>query len=385
MINQIHRIPKYWLFLVLATTVVACHSFQKEDQTSELISNPEYGVWQQQDEQPIQFEEVQRYGAEMEPDEAILSEITHIFTDDSLNVYILDNESNKLISFYPDGELRWTAGEKGRGPGDFENPRSMVWDGETDIYISNIYDTRIDQFDISGRYVKTLPLSETFENTPFGLTIIGLIENHLLIFAGMDAEFAGTFFLLDPKNPSEPLRSFVISLTGDVEVPPGMHEFSTVSIIDDQIVIPDLKRYALYFYNPDSIKTRSVVRDFNYIVRPGFFDNGTDRYIGTFSKINDVLKLSTDYYVTSAYWVKGIKDPDEVLQKFITGVAKGMEYHSTIDLYDKDWNLLYSLESDKNINPEIGQPAHVDQRGDLYTFSFVPYPHVKRLKVTVDK
>ncbi|MEX0720021.1 MAG: hypothetical protein WD059_05085 [Balneolaceae bacterium] len=377
------------IIVIILSTILACSDTTSDkiitEETAAVITNPEYGEWQTMEDPPVEFEVVQTFGADQEPLEATLSHVTDVFTDDSLNVYILDHESNKLVSFTPDGEFRWASGKKGKGPGDLENARSMTWDGEELIYIGNIYGSRIDRFNLQGTFLETLSVPENLETSMFGNKIVGFMAGKLVLFSGLDAEFAGNFYITEPGDFLQLVNSYTINLTGDVKVPLGMHEFSLPSIYSDQIIIPDVKNYSFHIYE-ESFKNQNIVnREFDWIVRPGFYIDGEDRMMGTFSAVNKVLKFGSGYYISSAYWVKGIQDPDRLLSDYINGKIEGMEYQSTIDLFNEDWELLYSLEADRNINPDFGQPIHIDREGNLYAYSFDPYPHLKKIKVIFEQ
>lgn len=368
------------LFLTLVIAV-ACTD-QESKKSGLIISNPEYGTWQNMDEPPVRFEVVQTFGADQEPVEATLSNVTDIFTDDSLNVYILDHETNKLLSFSPDGSLRWASGEEGRGPGDFENARSMAWDGGGSIYIGNIYGMRIDHFDMGGTFIETIVIPEDLENSLYGNTILDFKADKLILLSGVDAKFGANFHVMEIQDSMNLVNSYTIDLSDDFEVPVGMHEFSSPAILDGRVVVPDVTSYRIHVYDDEFNKQRVITRDVPWIVRPGFYDDGEDRMMGTFSGINDVLQFNSGHYLSSAYWVEGIQDPDKLLSDFINGKVEEMEYKSSIDIFSEDWELLYSIEEDRNINPELGQPIHVDKEDYLYSYSFDPYPHLKKIKVT---
>jgi hypothetical protein len=71
----------------------------------------------------------------------------------------MDNAQSKLISVSSEGSLRWMIGEKGKGPGDFEN----VWDIlilDNSILVSNINSSRLDYFDFEGNFIKSIPLAK---------------------------------------------------------------------------------------------------------------------------------------------------------------------------------------------------------------------------------
>jgi hypothetical protein len=374
----------YFVTLTFLLITISCDD-PEQRHSSKLINNPEYGSWQTMNETPVNFEILQTFGTEVEPQEATLSHISDVFTDDSLNVYILDHESNKLVSFLPNGKLRWSSGGEGRGPGDFENARTMAWDGENGIYVGNLYGMRVDKFDMQGNFVESLNVPGELEKSLHGNHIVGFNNDKLVVLSGIDAKFSATFSSIEVGDSLHLIDSHNIDLTGSVEVPVGMHQFSSPTMIDEHYIIPDVKNYSIHVYDKDFEKLTVVNRDVPWIVRPGFMDDGDNRMMGTFSEINDVLKFNSGYYLSSAYWVKGIDDPDKLLSDFVNGKIEGMDYKNTIDIFSEDWELLYSIEEDRNINSELGQPVHVDNEDNLYAYSFNPYPHLKKLKVSINE
>ena len=57
------------------------------------------------------------------------------------------------------------------------------------------------------------------------------------------------------------------------------------------------------------------------------------------------------------------------------------EFRNTTDIYDQDFQLLYSIETDEFINQELGLISHSDSEGFVYSINFSPYPHVKKFKL----
>lgn len=58
---------------------------------------------------------------------------------------------------------------------------------------------------------------------------------------------------------------------------------------------------------------------------------------------------------------------------------------NSIDFFNRNGDLLYSMEDTETTIPEIGEPAFVDQNGKLYTKTDLPYPQVRRYFVKISE
>jgi hypothetical protein len=77
-------------------------------------------------------------------------------------LYVLDNQDLKVVVFNPDGTLRRVfAGTKGHGPGEFDRPRDIALTNAGEVYVLDQSLSRIEVFDTSGVYRRTLILGTT--------------------------------------------------------------------------------------------------------------------------------------------------------------------------------------------------------------------------------
>ena len=72
------------------------------------------------------FPEVYRVGGLSAPDWAQFTERGDLGFDASGNLYVLDAEAFRVIVINPAGELVRTVGQRGEGPGDFQDPTALV-------------------------------------------------------------------------------------------------------------------------------------------------------------------------------------------------------------------------------------------------------------------
>jgi len=375
---------RFFVTVMLTSLLISCsEKSQKESSENKMIiSNPEYGIWQDREVPPFEFELVQTFGAEVAPENEILGAVTAMFTDKEQNLYILDNRLSKLLSFDKTGQLRWVSGKSGRGPSDFENAWKMIWDGKQTIYISNIARSRIDLFSLDGTFIKTLNVNNEKLK---GFNIHGFVEDKMVVSRSISGSFAKEFFFINPENTDSISSSFIVDLTGELNIPQGMSWFSNVSILNDQLVIAGMSDYSYTFYDSDSTKIKQVNRDFSNIMRAGFFQNDNGRSIGSMGGLNQFLKVGNEFYISTAGWPTNIDDPDQYMKDLNSGKDRKAVYRNTTDIFDENFKLLYSIESDGYINEELGLINHADDKGYVYSINFSIYTHIKKYKLVINE
>jgi hypothetical protein len=64
---------------------------------------------------------------ELGKNEFMFASIASVCEDPSGNLYVLDRMEHKVLKFSPEGKLTHTFGQKGQGPGDFQNPHLLAF------------------------------------------------------------------------------------------------------------------------------------------------------------------------------------------------------------------------------------------------------------------
>ena len=59
-----------------------------------------------------------------------------------------------MLKFDPDGNFIKSWGGKGKGPGEFDLPHSLVFDAQGLLYIADRNNARIQVFDADGNYIR---------------------------------------------------------------------------------------------------------------------------------------------------------------------------------------------------------------------------------------
>src|SRR5699024_7891536 len=98
-----------------------------------IVNNPEQGLWQNIEKQPLTFELERVYGNNKNILFPRVILLQGPVADQKGNIYVLDAKSSVLYSFAPNGKLKWKKGQPGRGPGDFLKPRGLI------IHDGNLY------------------------------------------------------------------------------------------------------------------------------------------------------------------------------------------------------------------------------------------------------
>lgn len=122
---------------------------------------------------------------------------TLLFSADAVSTgdsgfWVLDRAAHRVAHFDWEGSLRWYAGRRGSGPGEFLNPRALHADHEGAIHILDAANARISSFDVAGRLVAELSLAEldgtlhTFALAPDG--IFGMLTDGELVPVRVDRE-----------------------------------------------------------------------------------------------------------------------------------------------------------------------------------------------------
>jgi hypothetical protein len=67
----------------------------------------------------------------------IFGSIASLCEDENNNFYVLDRLEHKVLKFSPEGNLLLTFGQKGQGPGDFQNPHFITYSPEKLIVVAD--------------------------------------------------------------------------------------------------------------------------------------------------------------------------------------------------------------------------------------------------------
>jgi hypothetical protein len=98
-------------------------------------------------------------GAGKTKDEKIFSSVSHLNIDTLGNIYIVDMRDAQVKEFDKDGKFIKTIGRKGQGPGEFNMPDMVLFNetGRT-FYVFDLLTRRFSLFDLDGHFIRSIPV-----------------------------------------------------------------------------------------------------------------------------------------------------------------------------------------------------------------------------------
>lgn len=370
--------------LVCVGTIAGCSARNAEIEDDGLtIHNPHHGLWQDRNEVPVRFELEQVFGADEEPVDAILGGVQHSLVDADGNVYLFDPTSSRLVGFAPDGSVRWSTGQEGQGPGEFQRVRGLVWNGLDQLYVLNQSGNLLETYGTDGVHRGGVSVDLDSLNFP---GLVGFVQPDLFVFETFAPSGLGTRLVLARRGDSwKQVGSIEEDQSQSAPVVEHIYSGPDVRVIGEKIIVGHISQYRFATYDTTGSLVRVIRRDMHDLVRPGRFQKNGMRAIGTFSQLGPFLRLRSGHALAYAGWAANIDDPDEAIKSMVeSDDAITPEWVHEIDVYDAMDRLLYTIPGDGYF-PEIGHPEFVDAAGRLYTSVHEPYPQLRRYRVVIDE
>jgi hypothetical protein len=362
--------------LLIACLLGGCSSGEPAS-GSLIVENPYRGALQD-DGLPFTFVADQVFGAEEEPAEALLSWVRSAVVDREGNVIVLDGD--RLISFSPDGNVRWIHDEQGEGPGEISGAwNGLVYDGGDRFFLNNQQSTRLDMFALDGTFVESIPVSD------FGLerlSLVGFLDDGRAVGSAFYGRSYGVqMSILDPVRDWRITDGFSVDQSREGD--PVSGGSPGTSLLDGWIAVRNLNRYQITLHESDGDTVRIIRRNVPNYTRPIAIDNwGIAAYSGMLTPV----RLASGYTILRASWPEYIGDEAEIRSLVEAGRDGEITPHNTIDIFDRDWRLLYSITGEELDSLALGTPLFADSSGYLYTSQRAPYPRLVRylVKETVE-
>ncbi|MTI89723.1 MAG: hypothetical protein FH748_17360 [Balneolaceae bacterium] len=371
------RYPLLLPIIIISLVTFSCSDSPPEEVNAKdgFVNNPTWGKYQDSENPPVQLVLEDSIKVQFHGDD-ILTGFTSLITDSNGNFYFLDRRQNKLISASPDGSVRWVTGQKGRGPGDFEYARNMIIHDDV-LLISNLSGSRLDRFDLSGNFIASQPFDK---ETSFA-SLVGITSQDVLVINSfLRGALGSNIYTFDYSQDSlQLINNFEIDQSGDLEIPKGVSAGIAVQLVDEFIIAGSTVDYSLTTYNLEGKLIKKITRDFDKIVRPGFYSTEQSRGIRTFGGLGSAKVFPNGYFIVEAFWPTNVSDPDKIAED-----SHGLEIinRNSTDFYDPDGTLLYSITGE-GFSPERGTIKHIDPYGNAYKVKTDPEPTIYSYKLKV--
>lgn len=346
------------------------------------VENPADGIWQDREPAPLRFELEQVYGAESEPAEAIIGAIRSVAIDDAGNVYVLDRQPLQVVSFAPDGSVRWRAGREGGGPGELEGTRGIVVNGR-ELYLLNRGGTAVDTWDAdSGAYRSTHSLVglELGFGSPAGFippdTLV--LERTLMGGTGVTVSLVGL------SDPAEIRAQFTHDDLPDSPLPEHFGMEVDAVLRGNRVVLGSTGTYHFRVLDSAGQPQRVVSRDVDYLVGAGVYSTDTGSTIAGFGGLYAPVQLASGHWLARVVWPTNVEDPN-VATRMMMNDELVPEFNTSYDLFDPEGRFLYSLVFENTREGEYGTRLMLGPDGALYTQATEPFPQVRRYRVLIEE
>ena len=175
-----------------------------------VISNDE-PRWEPEDRWQI-LEEL-RLGSDTGDDAILFGSIRSFDVDVRGQVYVLDDQSQEIHVFDPDGKLIRTVGREGAGPGEFERAAAVDVSHTGEIWVMQMQKGQLTILDAGGNYQRTEQINSTgwdFWPYPGGFDQLGRYnafvlshdgENTIRLLARFDQSFTPLDTIALPQSP----------------------------------------------------------------------------------------------------------------------------------------------------------------------------------------
>ncbi len=351
------------------------------------VSNPAGGLWQEREPAPLRFELEQVFGVEAEPTEAIIGQPLGVAVDDDQNLYVLDRQLSHIISFAPDGSVRWIAAREGQGPGELYQPRSMAQMGGA-LYVVNQSSTIVSIWDTNGDYHGSQPLQEIGVDRS---ALAGALPPDLLVFAGTLMGKTGvSVTVVKIGEPWEVTAHFEHDALPDDTLAQHFGMSVDARTTDGSIAVGGNTNYDLRLFDRDGKLARVITREVDYLRPAGTHAiEGGSSMIAGFGGVYGLIQLPGGHWLTSASWPTNVDDPNDAVRRMMEARQGDdeftTEFMASIDLFDPEGRFLYSVFTERERTPEIGSILFVGPDERLYTQVSEPFPQIRRYQVVIEE
>ncbi len=311
----------------------------------------------------IRLELEETFGARNDEEEGILAYINAVQVDADGRVYVLDADprsTSQLMSFSPDGRLRWVLDKEGGGPGDLRHVLGFAWDGDSTLYLANQFGTRIDRFTLDGVYIDSKKTAELGHERLF---IAGFLASGALVaWKTVSGEFGAKIAVIDPDGDWAVTDTFSVIQTGDHDVPQVIVSPPVITTMGDAIVMGSVTEYQYTWYARSGDRLRRITRDDVELPPPLIWSSGLGVSIREFSRMYPLVEIAENRVVGGGTWPTNLENPEAF--RLLTGEPPDLEMANKLDVFDAGSSaLLYSLDAERY---GIVRLLASDRRGNIY-------------------
>lgn len=340
-------------------------------------------LWPNHEGLPLRFTPVQVFGSDTE-ESRLLGRIStsSVAVDGAGNIFIRDVDFGRISSFTPDGQLSWSRGRKGEGPGEIQGGGGLALAGGNLIALER-NSTRIDIWTKEGQYIRSHSLSE------FGLPsgrLAGVYPDGLVVLHRSMATALGTeVFVFDSGAAWKLAGKFEAIVSRGTNVQMNRGTAIDVAVEGESIWVGNKGTYLLTAYDRNGSVQRTLSTGADYLRRPGYYSGEGRMSFINLGGLMAPVTLSSGHLLVYAAWPMNVEDSDDFARRRAEHrAATDIEWACSLDLFSADGNLVGSSVWEGTRAPEVGRPITVDAAGALYTVAHEPFPQVRKYLIAFD-
>lgn len=315
----------------------------------------------------IRVTDVAVFGDESGPEEALLSAPFGIVTDSNGFVYILDSQQAVIKKFTSDGTWLKNIAGPGKAPGELSGPRGLVLAADSILVVQEDMRRNTSRFTTSGRFLDRTNMDLLGLRQP---SLVGATSEGLVVLASSITDRYALQIDVVNLDTETIVHSFeyeALSLGG---APEGMRIPAYVEVTEDgMITVAHPFDYAYRMYSLEGEHLGDMRRDFEGLMPPYVFEIQTARAVRYFSALYAPRSIGSGWWLGLANWPTNFSSGDEWFNmRDESGQFPAEESDAILDIFDTDWNLVYSLslEERRQLMPgrgivAIGSDGHVFQ------------------------
>lgn len=343
------------------------------------IQNQHDGLWQEVSPAAVELVLEQTYGREDGVDAEILGTPRYLASDPDGNLYLVDG--SRIVSFAPDGALRWTIDQEGEGPGEVYRPRGLVFGPDGLLYLSNQSGTRLDRFRPDGAFVDILPLAQVGLESG---TLIGFVAPAIGVFTGsVRTRFATVFRLITIGDEMALTDTVRVDFTGDIEIPGSISVTGSSGVFDGRIVTSLIAEYGYAVLDRNLDEVYQTRRDEIPFLAPYVFQRGGRSGVMVMSLDRSPVGLSDGRWLGGARWPVGLGDLEVYAAERFAGSDFRPENNQTLDLFSAAGRLLYSWDTEALEDLEISSVEASNLDNHIYARMTADSPTIGRYRLVI--
>ena len=164
-----------------------------------IISNPKTPILKDGKHIRLVFREELTIGTMEGEEEYQFGNSVYFNVDEEGCIYVTDWDSRRILKYSPQGKYLFSIGQKGQGPGEFQNVWQPRFNSEGNMYVSDYVVRRIIFYDKRGKFLRQVQMPQGFMDVFVNSQGFYIATKSMEEASSQERRYVTTYELLDPK------------------------------------------------------------------------------------------------------------------------------------------------------------------------------------------